>query len=140
MSFYLDTNAIYAFFFNDFHSTRIELWLSGQSAPIYIGDWGRIEFYALVGRRIRGGGLKNDAAALGIADFEAFLSSKAQPLPLSASAGALAVNLARDPALKLSAADALHLASAVDGGHVLVSFDARLTDAARIRAYPFEIP
>jgi predicted nucleic acid-binding protein len=50
------------------------------------------------------------------------------------------VDLARDPLLKLSAADALHLASAADGGHILVTFDARLADAARARAVPLEMP
>jgi predicted nucleic acid-binding protein len=140
MSFYLDTNVLYAFLFKDLHSQQIDLWLRGQLAPMVVGDWGKIEFYALVGRRVRGGALTADAAVQGIADFDAFLSTVAQTAPLSSSTGALAVDLARDPILKLSAADALHLAAAADGGHVLVSFDRRLTDAARLRAYPFETP
>jgi predicted nucleic acid-binding protein len=140
VSFYLDTNAIYAFIFADAHSTRIDHWLVRQSAPIVVGDWVKAEFYALVWRRVRGGGLKADAAAIGITDFDTFVTSKAQGLALSPSAGALAANLARDPLLKLSAADALHLASAADGSHVLVTFDARLADAAKARVYPVEIP
>jgi predicted nucleic acid-binding protein len=81
-----------------------------------------------------------DTAALGIGDFDAFLANKAGTFALSPSAGALAAELARDPLLKLSAADALHLASAADGGYVLVTFDARLADAARARTYAVEIP
>jgi predicted nucleic acid-binding protein len=140
VSFYLDTNAIYAFIFANAHSTRIDHGLARQSAPVLVSDWVKAEFCALVWRRVRGGGLQLDAAGIGLADFDAFVSNKAQYLALSASAGALAANLARDPLLKLSAADALHLASAADGGHVLVTFDLRLADAARVRGISLEIP
>ena len=140
MSFFLDTNAIYSFIFGDAHSARIDNWLQSQSGVLLIGDYVQTEFYALVGRRARGGGLTAQAASVGVADFAAFVARSAQTLALSPSAGALAVELARDPQLKLSAPDALHLASAADAGHVLVTFDQRLADAARARGYHAEIP
>lgn len=56
------------------------------------------------------------------------------------ASGALAALLARDPGLKLSAADALHLALSAEGGHCLVTFDVRLIEAARARGYSSEIP
>jgi len=140
MSFYLDTNAIYSFIFGDAHSARMDNWLKTPSSLLIIGDYVQTEFHALVGRRVRGGGLTPHAASVGIADFDAFVARRAQTLALSSSAGALAVELARDPLLKLSAPDALHLACAADGGHALVTFDLRLADAARARSYPVEIP
>ena len=140
MSFYLDTNAIYSFIFADGHTARVYDWLQRQSAVLLIGDYVQIEFHALVGRRARGGGLMTHAASVGVADFDAFVQQRAKTLALSPSAGALAVELARDPQLTLSAPDALHLASAADAAHVLVTFDRRLADAARVRSYPVEIP
>jgi uncharacterized protein len=98
------------------------------------------ELFALVNRRARSGLIAQDIAQAALADFDAFVATKARGFALSPSAGALAAALARDPLLKLSAADALHLASAADGGHVLVTFDVRLADAARARAFPVAKP
>ena len=73
-------------------------------------------------------------------DFDDFAGNRSQRLSLSPAAGALAAALTRDPALKLSAADALHLALSADGGHCLVTFDARLAESARTRGLRAEIP
>ena len=63
-----------------------------------------------------------------------WLKEKPRDIVLSRWAAALA----RDPALKLSAADALHLALCGEGGHSLVTFDLRLIEAARVRGYSVE--
>jgi len=140
LTHYLDTNFLYSILFADAHTARAFAWLSRTAAGLIVGDWAATELFSLVQRRVRSGLTTAGDARAGLVDFDAFLSSKALTLPLSASAGALAVALARDSALKLSAADALHLAAAADGGHILVSFDLRLTEAARMRAYPFVVP
>jgi predicted nucleic acid-binding protein len=140
LTFYLYTNFVYSILFADAHTTRAFNWLRKTARGLIVGSWTATEFFALVHRRVRSNLLSENDAQFALADFDAFVSGKAQMLTLSSSTGALAVDLARDPHLKLSAADALHLAAAADGGHVLVSFDRRLTDAAQLRAYPFEIP
>jgi predicted nucleic acid-binding protein len=138
VSFYIDTNAIYSFVFADAHSQRIDNWIVRQAAPIFLSDWAKSEFYALVWRRVRGGGLTGDAAKIGIGEFEAFIRDHTRGLSLSPSAGVLAASLARDAALKLSAADPLHLALAAIDGLSLVTFDDRLADAAKARGYSVE--
>jgi predicted nucleic acid-binding protein len=140
VTFYLDTNFIFSILFADANTTRAFHWLKKTANGLVIEDWAAIELDALVHRRTRSGLMRERDAQAGLADFDAFVASKAQTLPLSASAGALAIDLARDPLLKLSAAAALHLAAAASAGQVLVSLDLRLTDAARARALPFEIP
>jgi predicted nucleic acid-binding protein len=140
LSFYLDTNAIYSYVFEDAHSQRIDDWIASRRAPIVVSDWAEAEFYALVGRRTRSGGLTPEAVDVGIRDFVTLAYEHAQRLSLSAAAGALAANLARDPKLKLSAADALHLALSAHGDHCLVTFDERLAEAARARGFAVEIP
>jgi uncharacterized protein len=140
MSFYLDTNFVYSILFADPHTLRAFGWLRANPSELHVGDWAATEMLALVNRRARSGLIAQDVARTALVDFDTFVSSKAKGLALSPSAGVLAVDLARDPLLKLSAADALHLASAADGGHILVTFDARLADAARARAVPLEMP
>ena len=138
MSFYIAANAIYSFVFADAHSQRIDNWTVRQTAPIFVSDWAKADFYALVWRRVRGGGMTGDATKIGIGEFEVFIRDHAKGLSLAHSAGVLAASLARDPALKLSAADALHLALAATDGLGLVTFDDRLADAAKARGYRVE--
>ena len=140
MSLYPDTNIVCSFLFQDVHTGDVERWLANSSAPLVISDWTRTEVYALAHRRVRGGHLSEDDAGFGLMVFDGILLGEALPLPLSASAGRLASELARDPVLKLSAADALHLACATDAGCVLVTLDARLAEAARRRGYALETP
>jgi hypothetical protein len=84
--------------------------------------------------------LSADVANAALLDFDAFAGSCARHLPQTAASGALAALLERDPALKLSAADALHLALSAEGSHCLVTFDIRLAEAARARGSSVEVP
>jgi len=140
MSFYLDTNFVYSTLFADAHTSLALRWLRANPSDLNVCDWTATEMFALISRRARSGLIAQDVASAALADFDAFVTNRARSIALSPSAGALAANLARDPLLKLSAADALHLASAAEGGHVLVTFDVRLADAARARAFPMEMP
>jgi predicted nucleic acid-binding protein len=140
VSFYLDTSAIYSYIFADSNSFAIDKWIGGAHGRLIISDWAESEFGALINRRARAGGLTVDAAAAGLAEFDSFAMQHCERCRMSASAGALAPRLARDPELKLSAADALHLALSDDGGHCLVTFDSRLAEAARTRGFSTEIP
>jgi hypothetical protein len=46
--------------------------------------------------------------------------------------------LQRDPMLKLSAADALHVARSAEGEHCRVTFDVRMVEAANGRRFKIE--
>ena len=140
MSFSLDTNFLVSILFADAHTARAFAWLGLGAIEINVSDWAATELFALVHRRVRAGLIAPDVAAAALIDFDAFMASRARRLPQSAAAGSHAADLARDAALKLSAADALHLALSADSGHSLVTFDQRLADAARARGYPVEIP
>ena len=140
MSYCLDTNFLVSILFVDTHTASAFAWLEHVREPIYVSDWAAAEFFALIHRRARAGLLGADAAGAAIVDFDDFAGSRARRLSQSPAAGALAAALARDPALKLSAADALHLALSADGGHCLVTFDSRLAEAARKRGFHSEIP
>ena len=140
MSYCLDTNILISLFFVDAHSARAFAWLERAAEPICISDWAATEFFALAHRRVRAGLLNADVANVALLDFAAFAGNRARRLPQTPASGALAVLLASDPALKLSAADALHLALSADGGHCLVTLDSRLAEAARARGSNVEVP
>ncbi len=140
MSYCLDTNFLVSILFPDAHTPRAFAWLARLPQPIYVSDWAATELFALVRRRMRAGHLEAEVADASLLEFEAFAGRRAQRLSQSASAGALAAQLARDPALKLSAADALHLALSAGGAHCLVTFDLRLAEAARVAGFSVEIP
>src|SRR5690242_18040684 len=85
-------------------------------------------------------GAQLEAAEAALLEFESFAGARTRRLPHCASAGAHAAELARDPELKFSAADALHLALSAEGRHRLVTFDARLADSTRAAGFDAEIP
>ncbi len=140
MSYCLDTNFLVSILFVDAQTDRAFAWLERVPEPTYVSDWAAAELFALVHRRTRAGLLGGDVAGAALLEFDGFAGSRARRLSISPAAGALAALLARDPALKLSAADALHLALSADGGHCLVTFDARLFEAAGMRGFNCEIP
>jgi predicted nucleic acid-binding protein len=140
VSYCLDTNFLVSILFVDAHTARAFAWLEHVDEPFYVSDWVAVEFFALIHRRARAGLLSADVAAAALIDFDEFAGNRSRRLSLSPAAGALAAALARDPALKLSAADALHLALSADGGHCLVTFDSRLAEATRTRGFSAEIP
>ena len=140
MSFCLDTNVLVSIFFADVHSTRAFAWLERVPEPICVSDWLRL----------------NSSRLLTVA-FELGCSTRTprmRPSLISTPSPGIARNVCRTPpplgrlrrssratpGLKLSAADALHLALSAEGGHCLVTFDFRLIEAARARGYSSEIP
>jgi len=140
LSFYLDTNVLLSLFFQDAGSDAAAKWLEHALAPFAISDWSEAEFHAVVNRWVRSGALSLSAAKSGAGDFDEFARMFTSRLQLSAGAGELAAQMTRDAAMKLAAADALHLALAVSGGHSLVTFDQRLAEAARQCAADVIIP
>ena len=140
MSFCLDTNFVVSILFVDSYTARAFGWLERNRARLFVSDWVATELFALIQRRVRTGTLSGDIATAAIAEFHAFAGDRAERLLLSPAAGARAAGFARNPALKLSAADALHLALSVEGGHCLVTFDVRLADAGKALGFEVEIP
>jgi predicted nucleic acid-binding protein len=140
VSFCLDANFIVSILFVDSNTARAFAWLERNRARLLVSDWTATELFALVQRRVRTGLLSGEVAMAALAEFDAFARERAESLRLSPAAGARAAGLARDAALKLSAADALHLALSAEGDHCLVTFDIRLADAAKARSFAFETP
>ena len=140
MSFYLDTNIVVSLFFDDAHSATVDGWLAATARNLVLSYWTETEFAAIVLRRARMGEISLAQAAEILGDFDAWALSKTTRLDVSHRAGEICSKLSRDPPLKLSAADALHLGLSVDGDLTLVTLDRRLAEAAILRNHSVEVP
>ena len=135
MSFYLDTNFVVSLLFEDANSAIAMAWMRESRFSICVSAWTEVEFFALVNRWVRAGTLPPAAAEQATALFRGDLLPNVERTPLASTAGPLAARLASEADLKLSAADALHLALSNEGGHTLVTFDRRLAAAAAARGF-----
>ena len=133
MTLCLDTNVLVSLYFEDAHSQKIDAWLKEKPRDLVVSRWAETEFAAIVTKRTRVGALTAEAAQEVMAAFDTWVAVRARRLESTPAVGILAASLARDHALKLSAADALHLALSSEGKHALVTFDVRLVEAALAR-------
>ena len=93
-----------------------------------------LEFAASVSRGVRSTGLLSEQAAQeALADFDEWRALSTVATALSIADFNLAASFVRDFATKLAAADALHLAAAINAGAKLATFDKRLAEAAKTR-------
>lgn len=130
MTIYADTSVLVAFVFDEPQSDRVRDWFGRTTQRIIVSDLARLEFPAVVTRSIRTGRLNPSEASAAMASFD-LLAARSQPLRHDRADFAAGETLVRDFATKLSAPDALHLASAKNAAATLATLDARLAEAAR---------
>jgi uncharacterized protein len=140
MSFYLDSSIIVSFFVPDAHSARADRWFAGQSDALWISCWTKTEFTALIHRRTRNGELGAAHQQQLFDQFEEWSVRNVGHIDIDPSSGELALMLAKDARLKLSAADALHLALSTTSQLTLATFDERLASAASLRGQAVLVP
>jgi uncharacterized protein len=127
---YLDASVLLPLLAADAHTTRAVAWYSNLNATLIVSDLADLEVSAVVTRDLRRGRFTQQAAESALLDFDA-MRANCDRLNHGAADFILAQRLARDFTTKLSAPDALHLASAWNVGAALATFDVRLAEAAR---------
>jgi predicted nucleic acid-binding protein len=127
---YLDASVLLPLLVADAHTAQAVAWYSDLNATLIVSDLANLEVSAVVSRDLRKARFTQDAAENALLDFDA-MRANCERLNHSAADFLLAQRLARDFSTKLSAADALHLASAKNAGAALATFDTRLAEAAR---------
>jgi predicted nucleic acid-binding protein len=127
---YLDTSVIVSIVAFDATSGRAGRWYEGLYGPVIISDLANLEVCAVISRDLRSRRFSRAVADKARTDFDA-LRATSERWSHGALDFTLADRLVRDYSMKLSAPDALHLASAKNAGATLATFDARLVEAAR---------
>ena len=130
MTVYLDTSLLAATVFDERSSETARAWLTRTRQPLIVSDLVRLEFAAVVSRAVRTARFDDAAAKRALTSFDE-LRTAALPMGHTRNDFDLAERLARDFATKLSAPDALHLATAANAGASIATYDLRLADAAR---------
>jgi uncharacterized protein len=130
VTIYADTSVLVAFVFDEPHSARVRDWFRRTTQRIIVSDLARLEFPAVVTRSARTKRLNPNEASAALSNFD-LLVARSRPLSHDRADFAAAEVLVRDFTTKLTAPDALHLASAKNAGATLATLDARLADAAR---------
>lgn len=139
MSFYLDTSVLVSSTANESMSERARTFLKSATDVTIIADLAALEFGAAISRTVRTGQASHAEARETLADFD-LMRAASLSHSHTRSDYALADDLIRDFSTKLAAADALHLASAINLGAALVTFDQRLAEAARGHAVAVVTP
>lgn len=130
MIVYLDTSVVLSIVALDSNSDKAGAWYESLQAAVVISDLADLEVCAVISRELRAKRFTRAAADKALADFDS-LRAASERLTPGAQDFALADQLVRDYATKLSAPDALHLAAARNAGARLATFDVRLAEAAR---------
>ncbi len=133
MTIYLDASVVVSLFIADVHTGAADQMIEGLAEDAIVSELWALEFAASVSRGVRTGLLSEQAAQEALADFDEWRALSTVATALSIADFNLAASLVRDFAAKLVAADALHLAAAINAGAKLATFDKRLIEAAKMR-------
>ena len=133
MSFYLDASAILPLILRDSHTEQMSPWIASRVAELIVSDFASLEFSSVVSRQVRTRALTSYEANKAIELFEEWSRQFTLRVAIGSADIRFADQLVRDFATKLAAPDALHLASAINLGATLVTFDQRLAEVAKMR-------
>lgn len=139
MSFYLDTSVLVSILIDEARSLAAREWWKANSCESVISAYAAMEFAAVVSRRVRTGESNANEARAILDDFDE-LRGQCGSHRHGDSDFELALRLVRDFSTKLAAPDALHLAAAINLDASLVTFDARLAEAAVMRGVRTIVP
>jgi len=127
---YFDASVLVSMIMVDANSPSVGRWYESLSASVIISDLANLEVSAVISREFRTRRYTRTQADKAVGEFDA-LRAQSDRMAQGPRDFALAELLVRDYSTKLSAPDALHLASAKNAGAMLATFDARLANAAR---------
>jgi uncharacterized protein len=139
LSVYADTSALVPLLVTETHTPRVMTWLAKQApGTIVISDWSHTEVASALSLKLRIGEITLPLRAAAFAAWTRLHTSSLPTLAVTSDHFEVAAGIAARHDLGMRAGDALHLAIALDGGHRLVTFDARMAAAAPVLGIPVE--
>ncbi len=128
---YLDTSALVPAFIRELKSEQVLAWLEASHEPLAISEWSMTEFASAIALKVRTGQISAalaDQAWMSLLDFAEAHCLIAVP---GRSEFGRAAELVRDPASKLRAGDALHVAIAEAIAESVLSLDAVMQESVK---------
>lgn len=129
---YLDTSVAVALLVPEPRTADVQAWFAGLAEATFASDWLLAEFASAISIKQRRGELSDANAKLVHKEFDMLAAGGLRIIPVSRSAFREAAHLARQHRHGLRAADALHLATALEAGAAsMATLDAVLAANAK---------
>lgn len=132
MKLYLDTSILVAMLTRDPFTERTYRYLKAETPALIVSDYAAAEFASAVARRVRMRELTEDAARLAFVTFDGLAPGTVERIETSATDIKVAEGFLRRLDLPLRAPDAVNIAITKRAGASLMTFDDKMTIAAKI--------
>jgi predicted nucleic acid-binding protein len=133
---YLDASVLVSLFVEDAGSDRAMAYLGVHQPNIVISDFAAAEFASAVARLVRTGDLDPDQARSVFSTFDVWSARVAERVTTISTDVAVTESFLRRMDLNLRTPDGLNLAICQRAGATMLSFDLKLSEAARALAVP----
>ena len=138
MRTYLDASFLIALFANDAFTTGARQFLKAEKPVLLVSDFACAEFASAVAKRLRVGQFGMSDAQLALSNFDAWLPLATQQVSMTSAGIKVAEAYLRRLDLSLRTPDALHIAMVQRTGAVLLTFDKKMAECARILGVPVQ--
>jgi predicted nucleic acid-binding protein len=132
LSLYIDASAAVSLFIDDVHSQTAKQVVGTSTAPPFLSSWTSAEFSSTAMRLWRGGAMSEPDLTSVLADFDIWSKRFSVMADVESSDVELAARFVRDRRTKLRVPDAFHVAICQRIGAELLTFDAAMSEAARL--------
>lgn len=138
MSFLLDTSVVIASLTNEVHTPQAQDWLDAhRSETLWISEWGLTECSAALSFKVRTGQLSVEEQLLARALLSRMAIETLGRIEVTSRQFQVASEIAARIDTGLRAGDALHLATAMDVGAIMVTLDIGMAHAAEMLGIGF---
>ena len=120
----------------DVQSARADAFIRSGTPALIVSDFAATEFASAVSRQVRTGEITREQAREGLADFDTWSATQAQPAEATTADIAMAQVFLRRLDLPLRTGDAINIAIALRLGAALGTFDQKMAASARTLGLP----
>ena len=132
MSLYLDASVIVALLTNDLFTSRADAYIRSHPDILIVSDFAGAEFASVIARRVRTREVTERVARRAFAEFDAWTARNTERTETTTVDVTTATRALRRLDLTLRTADAMNLAIAQRIDATLMTFDEKMTVAAKV--------
>ena len=136
MSIYLDASVIVALFTDDPFTDRAATVLASKADAVIVSDFAALEFSSVVARFVRMRSITEEQARTVLLDFDSWSERACQRVGTNGEIISRAEAFVRRRDTSLRAADAINIALAESLHASLMTFDEKMSAAARVLGVP----